>query len=128
MERLLKLLENTDNTNNTVNHVQKNIISSSKPDNHQGTCFWILDTGATNNVTCVKDFFVTFYKIKHVHVELPNDSYVVAHYASTIQILKTLVLFNVLFIPKFSFNLIYVQNLIRDLNCKLIFSREQCQI
>jgi len=37
-------------------------------------------------------------------------------------------IFNVLYIPEFSFNLIFVQSLIKDLNCSLFFSNEHYQI
>jgi len=45
-----------------------------------------------------------------------------------VQFSENLIIFNVLYIPDFTFKLIYVQTLIKDLNCVLTFSIKTCQI
>lgn len=92
----------------------------------KGHSSWIIDTRATDHVTHEKTQFVTFYKIKPIYVKLPNKSIVIAKYAGTIQFSKNLVIFKVLYILDFSFNLISIQSLIKDLNCTLTFSSEMC--
>jgi len=81
-----------------------------------------LDTGATDHVAQNRENFSTFFRIKPVNIKLPNNSIVTANFAGTIQFSTQLILFNVLYVPEFSFNLISVQTLIKDLNCKLRFS------
>jgi len=88
----------------------------------------ILDTGATDYVTFTKDHFVTFHKIKPICIKLPNSSTVTAHFARTIQFSENFTIFNVFYIPDFSFNLIFVQTLIKDLDYVLTFSTKTCQI
>ena len=72
--------------------------------------------------------FSSFYKIKPITVKLPNNSTVIAEFAGTKIFSESFIIFNVLYIPEFSFNIISIQTLIKDSNCKLIFSCEQCQI
>ena len=55
--------------------------------------------------------FVTFFKIKHVHIRLPNYSYVLrtVNYVGTIQFTDKFIIFNAMCILEFTFNLISVQ-------------------
>jgi len=119
------MLESNDSTSqpHNINQVQRNT-----PGEKQGNLSWIIDTGATDHVTHEKNHFITFYKIKLISVRLPNNSLVTAAHAGTIQFSKEFVIFNVLYIPDFAFNLIFVQRLTKDLNCILTFSPEFCQI
>jgi len=59
---------------------------------------------------------------------LSNDYDVILYHIGTIQFTKKFIIFNILYILKFVFNLIFVQCLIEDLNCKLIFSYKICRI
>ncbi|XP_014500575.1 uncharacterized protein LOC106761528 [Vigna radiata var. radiata] len=124
MQKLLQIIENTQTQNiHSISQVQRNT-----PGENQGTFSWIIDTGATDHVTHEKKYFITFQKIKPITVKLPNNSVVTAQYAGTIQFSENFIIFNVLYIPEFSFNLISVQSLTRDLNCVLTFSSKSCQI
>jgi len=92
-----------------VNHIQRNTSGCANSNNNQqGNLSWILDIGATDHVTFQKNLFVTYYKIKPVHVKFPNESFVTAEYSGTIQLSKDFIISNVLYIPNFSFNLIFV--------------------
>ncbi|XP_014515602.1 uncharacterized protein LOC106773420 [Vigna radiata var. radiata] len=123
MQKLLKLIEKADEPSHNVNHMQSN-----DKEGDPGTLSWIIDTGATDHVTHEKENFVTFYKIKPITVRLPNNTVITAKYAGTVQFCSSFILFNVLYIPDFSFNLISVQSLTKDLNCSLTFSSKDCQI
>jgi len=59
---------------------------------------------------------------------MPNNSHGLATHAGTAKFIEHLMLFNVLYIPEFSFNPISVQRLIGDLDCELIFSYKSCHI
>ena len=127
IQRLLKLLDDKDEPKHTVSHIQSFSNSALTHKNQQGKT-WILDTGATNHVTHDLSQFSSFYKIKPITIILPNNSTVIAEFVGTKNFSYSLIIFNVLYIPEFSFNIIFVQTLIKDSNCKLIFSYEQCQI
>jgi len=61
-----------------------------------------------------KNHFITFDKIKFL-----NDSFIKTYQAGSI--FKRFYHFNILYILKISFNIIYVHISIEDLNYKLIF-------
>jgi len=111
-----------------VNQVQRKDSNTSNYTTQQGSISWILDTGATDHVTYTKEHFIAFHKIKPICIKLPNSSTVTAHFAGTVQFSENFIIFNVLYIPEFTFNLISVQTLIKDLNCVLTFSSKMCQI
>lgn len=72
---------------------------------------WILDTGATDHVCQSRTNFQCLRKIKPVLVRLPDGSQMTAHMAGTIVFSTQLFLHDVLYIPKFTFNLISVSKL-----------------
>jgi len=127
IQKLLRLLEDKGESNHAVSHIQSSSNNISIHKDQQGKV-WILDTGATDHVTHDLNQFSTFYKIKLVTVRLPNNFTVIVEYAGTKYFNNDFIIYNVLYIPDFSFNLIYVQSLIKDLNYRLIFSNEHCQI
>lgn len=69
-------------------------------------CSWILDLGATDHICCSLIHFSTYTKIAPL-----NGSNVMAHYAGIVEFSPTLLLTNVLFLPQFTFNLVFVPNL-----------------
>jgi len=145
IQKLLKLLDEKNDSKYDISHIQgtNNNVSTHKP---QPSKLWILDTRAIDHVTrdlnhfsnfyrtkpiIVKlpndlNHFSNFYRIKPIIVNLPNNSTVTNEFAGTKPISDSFVIFNVLYIPEFSFNLIYVQALIKDLDYKLIFSSKHC--
>lgn len=90
--------------------------------------YWILDTGATDHVTCNSKNFITYHEIKPIHVTLPNGNTVKATHSGTVHFTNEFKLFNVLYIPDFTLNIISVQQLITSLNCKLTFVDSKCDI
>nr|KYP35679.1 hypothetical protein KK1_043267 [Cajanus cajan] len=61
-------------------------------------------------------------------MKLPNGNSVVAHFVGTIKLLESLSIVNVLFLPQFTFNLIYISKLCLALNCTLTFGPNYCII
>lgn len=80
---------------------------------------WILDTGATNHITFHLDSFITHKTIKRIPVTLPNSTHIVASISGSIALTPSLIIHNILYIPTFNVNLIFVEKLINDLNCHL---------
>ncbi|XP_014499195.1 uncharacterized protein LOC106760245 [Vigna radiata var. radiata] len=123
MKKLLEMIEKADEPTHKVNQMQRN-DKEDKP----STLSWIIDTGATDHVIHEKGNFVTLYKIKPITVKLPNNSVITAEHVGIVQFSKDFVIFNVLYIPDFSFNLISVQSLRKELNYNITFSSKVCQI
>jgi len=119
---LLQLLD--DSPKHNINQIQGHDITSETQ--LEGKNSWILDTGATDHVTYNKRNFITFYKIKPVNINLPNGSSIKACHAGTVQFSNDLIIFNVLYILEFSFNIIFVHRLIEDINYKLTFYSKYC--
>jgi len=89
---------------------------------------WILDSGATVHVCVSLHFFSYHTRIKPIQITLPNGETVTVEQSGTIHFSLTFYLTNVLYVPHFSFNLNSVSQLIKILNCKLIFSSLGCDI
>lgn len=88
----------------------------------------IMDTGATDHVSCSLEIFVSYRRIKPVKVQLPNGSFLVAHFSGTVHFTDSFYLVDVLYLPEFQFNLISVTKLVDTLNCKLSFDSTMCLI
>jgi len=100
IQKLLQLLDSSSYHN--INQIQGQSGENFNSETQQkSTNSWILDTGATDHVTYNKRYFITFYKIKHVNVKLPNGTYVKAYNAGLVQFSNDFIIFNVLYIPNF---------------------------
>jgi len=127
VKKLLQLLESS--ISHGINKIQRyNSKTTTTKIPTKGKNSWILSTSATNHVTYLKNQFTVLYKIKPINIKLPNGSLITAHYTGTIQISKQFIIYNVLYVPEFSFKKIVVHKLIKDLNSKLIFPLEKCHI
>jgi len=69
-----------------------------------------------------------FKSIKPVPINLPNGHHVLAKYSGIVVFSKRLYLRNVLYVTHFAFNLIYVSKITSDLDYRLIFSSNKCEI
>ena len=79
-------------------------------------------------MTCHHDDgpFSSYHKIKPIQIKLPNGSQVEAHIRGTILFSPTFILFNVLYVPNFNYNLVSVSQLTDTLNCSLNFLSDRC--
>ncbi|KAI4296906.1 hypothetical protein L6164_036825 [Bauhinia variegata] len=89
---------------------------------------WILDSGATNHITCQFDAFTTYMPVSNWFVSLPNGTNVQVTHIGTVALSSTLVLQHVLFVPSFSFNLISVSKLDKDSQCAFVVQTGFCYI
>lgn len=90
--------------------------------------FWLVDSGANEHICCDPTCFTSFYKIKPVHVSLPNGNIVLVHYAGTVEFNSKFYLNHVLYSPHFLLNLISVAKLCESLTCFFHFSIDKCLI
>ena len=69
---------------------------------------WIIDTGATDHMVHSKSVFNSFICVSNSYVYLPNGEKVLVTHIGTVHLNDTLILTDVLCVPSFTFNLIYV--------------------
>ena len=110
----------------SVNHVTRHTHALSAKFSH--TVPWIIDSGATDHIASSLDCFRNYFKIKPISITLPNGALVSAHYAGTVQFSPEFVIYNVLYVPDFHFNLVSISKLISTLHYTLIFSDDFCKI
>lgn len=68
---------------------------------------WLIDRGATDHVICSLTLFASYKSVTNLFIYLPNGQNVPVAYISTVQLTPFLSLYNALYVPTFSFNLIY---------------------
>jgi len=82
---------------------------------------WILDSGTTDHICPSLTHFTSYHQINPISVKLPNGNQVIANYSGSVFINQYHVLDNVLYIPNFTFNLLFVTILIDNISCVIIF-------
>ena len=134
---LLNLLQQHDSSQNSnapaiqLNQVGSltvttpNLSSSGKLDTK---FLWIFDSNATDHVCVSLNDFSSYQTIKPISVELPNGECVFATHKGIVPFTEKFILKDVLHIPDFHFNLIFISKLTSDLQYKLIFSSQNCII
>lgn len=69
---------------------------------------WVLDSGATKHVCNNLELFTDIKEISNTRIQLPNQSFIQVHQIGDIKVDEKLFLKEVLFVPQFKLNLIYV--------------------
>ena len=83
---------------------------------------WIIDSGATDHMTSKSQLFNTYTPSpSNKKIVVVNGSLVTITGFKDIHITLTLILKNVLHVPKLSTNLVSIQKLTHDLKCYAIF-------
>ncbi|CAN1852203.1 Retrovirus-related Pol polyprotein from transposon TNT 1-94 [Linum perenne] len=111
---------------NPPNYSGKYILSIASCLNHDNV--WILDTGASDHITCSIHNFIQYKPVHNVHVYLPNSTKVNVSHIGSVKLPIGPILHNVLLIPDFQFNLISISKLTHDLPVSLTFSSNQCEL
>lgn len=86
---------------------------------------WILDSGATNHITCHQSILHDLEPLK-AELYLPDGNTVSITHSGTIQLTKDISLFDVLCVPDFTCNLISVAKLLSNPSIALVFSTNTC--
>ena len=95
---------------------------------NKNKCCWILDSGATNHLSCSLGNFLSYNVMELAIVKLPNEKYVNVTHKWVVKITEKLFLQNVVYIPDFNYNIIFVSQLTFSHNLKLIFFSKTCII
>lgn len=80
----------------------------------------LIDSGAIDHVCCSLSLFVSYVSITPIHISFPKGGYSVTKYSSRVRFSDSFYLDDILFIPKFQFNILAVQHVASYLN--LIFT------
>ena len=88
----------------------------------------IVDTGATHHTCYDLIWFTNYTEIEPVRVNLPNGSTIEAYCRGQVKLSTDLIIDNVLYLPHFSVNLIYVSKLCEEHDCILQFEANICII
>lgn len=97
--------------------------ASDKPSNQ----YWILDSGATNHMTPLHTHFSTYSPCpSNKKISIADSSLLTVAGRGNVQISPTIILENVLHIPKLSTSLISIKKLTKDLSCNVVFCDNAC--
>ena len=88
---------------------------------------WVIDSGATNHMTPKSQLFHTYTPSpSNKKIVVANGSLAIIAGFRDIYITPTLILKNVLHVPKLSTNLVSIQKFTHDLKCYVIFFPSYC--
>ncbi|OIT18877.1 hypothetical protein A4A49_56392, partial [Nicotiana attenuata] len=90
---------------------------------------WIIDSGATNHMVSSLHLYIDYMELSESNsrkVQLPTGETSVITHLGTSSILDNIVIKNVLFIPRFRYNLLSVSKLTKDLGLFLAFFPACC--
>ena len=88
----------------------------------------VIDTRATDHIVCSVDLLISNTAISHTMVQFPNGEAAVVTHVGTIQISSHITLTNVLCVPSFSFNLLFVNSMTKTQPLCLVFLSAYCSI
>lgn len=83
--------------------------------------YWILGSGATRHIYFEWTLFTRLYTVDNVSVHLPNQSRISITLERSVTLSPQLELHDVVFIPTFWFNLIYLGYLLQNPNLTILF-------
>ena len=87
---------------------------------------WVIDIGAIDYIVCSMHLLTSFMEISHTMVELPNGEFALVTLVGTIKVSSYITLTNVLCVPSFSFNLLFVSALTYSQPFCLVFLSTYC--
>ena len=87
---------------------------------------WIIDTGAIDHMVHLVSCLTTITSAINTFVYLPNGEKALVTHIGTVYISDNLILYGVLCVPSFTFNLIFVSQLTKSLFC--MFDLVHCDL
>ncbi|CAH9090200.1 unnamed protein product [Cuscuta europaea] len=89
---------------------------------------WILDSGASYHMTGNVRLMRNAEKLVHIPVTLPNDEITHATHMGDVWLSSTVLIRNVLLVPRLKCNLISIARLVDNPKCDIFFSNDICVI
>ena len=91
-------------------------------------CTWVLDIGATDHFVCLIDLLTSITATMQSLVQLQNGESAQVTHIGIVTLSSLLTLTNVLCVPSFSFNLLFVSTLTFSQSYCLVFLSTYCFI
>jgi hypothetical protein len=82
----------------------------------------ILDSGASHHICISLQWFQPYIAITPINIKLPNGNFAIAKYSGIVRFSPNFIVTNVLYVPEFSINLIYVSKVCQSLSYLIQFS------
>ena len=111
------------------------------PSDRQGTSFinsltnynftqssWIIDSGVSHHICCNLKWFHSYNEIAPMSIKLPTGHISMAIHSGTVKFSPVLILYDVLYVPDFNYNLLSVSKMNSSLNSIVSFNGFQCLI
>ena len=126
--------DNPDMGNGSVNFAG-NIVCTSSIDYGKSSCkhfesksdLWILDSGASNHMTFHKSYLTNIRSLPYpILISLPNGYKVKVTELGDVTLTPRIILYKVLYVPSFKFNLISIHSLIVPLKGIVTFNDTAC--
>lgn len=95
--------------------------------NCHSPCDWIIDSGATDHITCTNHLLNNPTPCE-IDVCLPNGNHTTVYLKGSITLTPEITLYDVLYIPSFQFNLLSVSKLTANSSCVVHFMSYVCLI
>lgn len=106
-----------------TDHCNSNILGKNLKTNA-----WIIATGASSHISNSLHHFTNIESINNWTILLPNNLRLQATHLGDIHLNDDLVLFDVLYVPSFQYNLLSVSKLSSSLKYEVLFTAENCLI
>ncbi|XP_038999182.1 uncharacterized protein LOC120124628 [Hibiscus syriacus] len=90
--------------------------------------YWIIDSGASQHVLLFQVSFESLFPITSCPVTLPDRSTIPVKFVGTFRFSPDFVLYGVLFVPDFQFNLLSVSALLSNSDFSVLFCKTNCLI
>lgn len=116
-----------ESLDNPEDHIMAGMVTSFASFTNTNINVWIVDTGATDHMTCNKNLFHTLNNlVAPVFVSLPNGNYIKVTQSGSIPLNSSISLHNVLYIPDFHCNLLAVSKLVLTDSLNIVFNSNSC--
>ncbi|KAF7810093.1 uncharacterized protein G2W53_036836 [Senna tora] len=90
---------------------------------------WIVDTGASSHMCCNKRLLINLRVLENsIHVHLPDGTMQNVEYTGSVVVQGKIHLHNVFFLPKFKYNLLSVNKLVKHNGVLVFFNASSCVI
>ncbi|XP_019197689.1 PREDICTED: uncharacterized protein LOC109191485 [Ipomoea nil] len=89
---------------------------------------WILDSGATDHITCSLEYLESSYQVSGISVKMPNGKTAEVTHIGKVKLDNNILLQNVLCIPTFAFNIVSASKLTKQAECRVIIRPDYCDI
>ncbi|KAL8120516.1 hypothetical protein AgCh_017628 [Apium graveolens] len=126
--QLLQLLGKDAGELSTKNNMKAACVAGKICLTSHTSVHWIVDSGATDHMCHDLSLFMQFSPIPNLetYITLPDGKKLLVSQIGDIQVTDSIILKDVLYVPDFRYNLVFIPKLCQDLKCSVTFTNDQC--